>query len=60
MPCLAVWRALWAVSGHGNIGIAIRAQNAVTGLQMAFAAVSCFGPSPALLDTGTKIAACWP
>ena len=55
MPCLAAWSALWAVSGHGNIGIAIRVQNGVAGLQMAFTAVLCFGLSPALMDKGAKM-----
>ena len=43
------------VFGRGNIGIAIRVQNAVTGLQMAFTAVLLFGVRSALLDMGAKM-----
>ena len=52
---LGLWRPLCGVFWRGNIGIAIRAQNAVAGLQMAFTAVLCFGLSPALPDMGAKM-----
>ena len=55
MPCAGLWRLLWAVLRRGNIGIATRAQNAVTGLQMAFATFLCFGLSPVMLSTVAKM-----